>query len=79
MNNERESLENYGKSLIGKSCQSSIVTEISDKGNKIAQKPSKIVGYEINLYLMEPQLMLVLDTPLDGEVVVYENLCYNIN
>jgi len=42
------------------------------------QKPSKIVGYEINLYLKEPQLMLVLDTPLDGEVVVYEELCLNI-
>jgi hypothetical protein len=78
-NDMKTQLENYGKSLIGKSCQSSLVTELSNKGKKIMQKPSKIVGYEINLYLNEPQLMLVLDTPMDGEVVVYEDTCININ
>ena len=78
-NHFKQALNDYGKSLIGKTCQCTIVTELSNYGNKIMQKPSKIVGYEINLYLDEPQLMLVLDTPLDGEVVVYEDLCININ
>lgn len=72
--NDRNYLESYGKSLVGKTAQSTLITQISNNGqHKIMCPAMKIVGYEIVEVCREPQLMVVLDTDFDGEQSVYED------
>ena len=69
-----KNLETYGQSLIGKSCQSRLLTELTATGKQVLRAPMKITGYEIIEEFREPALMLIVD----GETV-YEDTCINIH
>lgn len=72
---EIKRLEKYGKSLIGKSAQSTVLTMISNCGQKKVAEPSqKITGYSIQSWCGEPELMVTM-----GGKEVFENTLFNIN
>lgn len=61
--------------VLGMKCQSTILTQISDCGQKkVAQPAQKISGYEIIDLLDGVELMLVIG----GESVFYDT-CYNFS
>ncbi len=70
----KQSLETVGKSYIGQFCQSNILTEIGDKGQKKISSAQKITGYEIVTSCGEPELMLCV-----GGDMVYESTCFNFS
>lgn len=70
--NTYKQLEAYGQSLIGKTCQSKLLTQISHKGTKILRAPMKITGYEIVTVFLEPALVVILD-----DDAVFEDTCIN--
>lgn len=71
---KRENLEIYGQSLIGKSCQSRLLTELTATGKKVLCAPAKITAFEIVEVFQEPVLMV----KVDGEMI-YEDTCINIH
>lgn len=65
--------EKLGNQVSGMKCQSSILTQISDCGQKkVAQPAQKITGYEIIDILGGVELMLVV-----GGESVFIDTCYN--
>lgn len=76
---EFKSLEAYGKQLIGRTAQSTLLTQISQNGqNKVMEPPMKILSYEIVEVCGEPTLMVELDTDFNGVQSVYEETLRNI-
>lgn len=73
--NEQKRLEAYGQSLIGKSAQSTILTMISNDGQRAIPEPSKkITSYEIVETFQEPTLMVSV-----GGDMVFESTLFNIH
>lgn len=70
---EYRQAESYGKHLVGKKAQSTILTEISHSGKKVHQAPQEITGFEIVEMFMEPTLMVTL-----GGESVFESSLFNI-
>lgn len=62
-----------GESLIGKTAQSRLLTEISANGNKILSAPQKITSYEIVEEFMQPSVMVTI-----GGESIFEDLLFNI-
>jgi hypothetical protein len=67
-------LQKVGAALIGKSCQSSILTMISGNGRKVLEPAQIISGYEIVPNFGDYELMLVVG----GESVYYDT-CINFS
>jgi len=66
---EKERLEKFGKLLIGRKAQSTLLTMLSPNGQNIVMEPAqKITAYEIVENFMEPELMVIL-----GGESVYES------
>lgn len=63
-----------GESLIGKTAQSRLLTEIGSNGNKVLSAPQKITSYEIVEEFMQPSLMVTI-----GGECVFEDLLINIS
>lgn len=71
---ESKSLFEYGCSLIGKRCQSSVLTTISNNGQRKVPEPAQLItGCEIVVWCSEPKLMLTV-----GGESVFEDTCFNI-
>lgn len=72
---ESQILAKYGESLIGKTAQSTVLTMISDCGQKTVLEPAqKITGYSVENWLGEPKLMVTI-----GGVEVFEDTLRRIN
>lgn len=71
---EAKQLFEYGCSLVGKTCQSTLLTMISPKGGKIHEPAQKITGCQIVYVCDDPQLMLTV-----GGEDVYEDTCFNFS
>lgn len=70
----RQELEKYGKSLIGKKAQSTVLTEISECGQKSVMEPAQeITGYNIVKWCGEDVLEVTL-----GGVKVFEDTLRSI-
>jgi hypothetical protein len=67
-------LTRVGKAYIGKSCQSTILTEISASGRKIISEPQPITDYEIVTICEEPALMITV-----GDDSVLLSTCFNFS
>jgi len=66
---EKERLEKFGKLLIGRKAQSTLLTMLSPNRQNIVMEPAqKITAYEIVENFMEPELMVIL-----GGESVYES------
>jgi len=60
---EASQLATYGNSLIGKTAQSTILTQISKCGQKAEMMPAqKITGYSVQEWCGEPNLMICVGT-----------------
>lgn len=70
---DAQKLFDYGCSLVGKKCQSSLLTMISNCGQKNPQPAQLITGCEIVMWCDEPKLMLTV-----GGESVFEDTCFNI-
>ncbi len=70
---EIENLTAYGRSLVGKSAQSRILTGIGNRGQLIWLPEQLITAFEIVWNLGEPQLMVTL-----GGESVYEDSLFNV-
>lgn len=71
---KKNELIEYGKSLIGKTAQSKLLTEISPKGNRVLQSPQEITGFEVVTCFQESELMVCI-----GGELVYESTLINIS
>lgn len=60
--------------MMGQFAQSSILTMISERGNKVCEPMQKITGYEIVEFLDGYELFLVLG----GESVLWDT-CFNFS
>jgi hypothetical protein len=69
-----QELQKYGQSLIGKSAQSGLLSEIGKNGQKVMSQPQKITGFEIVEVMQEPMLLINI-----GGVEVFEDLLINIH
>lgn len=67
-------LSTYGQSLIGKTAQSNLLTEIGINGEKSICQPQVITGYEIVTEFQEDALMVHI-----GGETVYEETLFNIS
>lgn len=74
MSTQKQELETYGKSLVGKSAQSRMLKVLDGNGRTRIAPPSKITGYEIVTQFCKPSLMVILD----GESI-HEELIINIH
>ena len=74
MQSQIENLNKVGQSLIGKTCQSRILTEISGRGRKVISAPQKVTEYEIVTICEEPALMITV-----GGDSVLESTCFNFS
>ena len=71
---EAQKLFDYGCTLVGKKCQSSVLTMISKDGQRKVPEPAQLItGCEIQVWCSEPKLMLTV-----GGNSVFEDTCFNI-
>ena len=70
---ELERLNYIGSRLIGKTAQSSLLTELDKNGKKLVSAPQGITAYEIVEVFQEPTLMVTL-----GGESVFEDTLFNI-
>lgn len=71
---QAEELKKYGQSLIGKTAQSRLLTELTATGKQKLCAPQLITGFEIVEVFQEPTLMVSFDG-----ITIFEDLIININ
>lgn len=74
MPTQKQQLETYGKSLVGKSAQSRLLKTLGSDGKARIAPPVKITGYEIVTQFCKPALMVIMD----GESI-HEELIINVH
>jgi hypothetical protein len=74
MTNKEKQAHEYGKSLVGRTAQSTVLTMISETGNKVHEPSSKITGYEVVYHFGEYVVMAIV-----SGVSVFEDTLFNIN
>ena len=62
-----------GESLVGKTAQSRLLTELTETGKQVLCAPQLITGYEIVENFKEPTVMAII-----GGESIYEDLLINI-
>jgi len=71
---EAKRLFDYGSSLIGKKCQSNVLTMISEDGQRKVPQPARLITEcQVIFWCGEPALMLTV-----GGEDVFEDTCFNI-
>jgi hypothetical protein len=73
MTQQEQQAHQYGKSLLGKTAQSTVLTMISNSGEKVYEPSSKITAYEVVYHFGEHVVMVII-----SGVSVFEQTLFNI-